>query len=329
MKVLITGANGFLGNNITRYFINQGIQVRAIVRPESNLLSLKDSDAEIFKGSFLNPTDVKNALLGCQVVIHAASYTSQKLDNYKTFQTVNIDGTDQLLQLSLDAGVDRFIYVGSANAFSPGTIQNPGNEHSSFNKLQYESYYMKSKYEAQNHVIQFYKEYNFPAFVVNPTFMLGKYDSKPSSGQLLLMAYAKNVMPVPSGGKNFIHVEDVASAIFNSINRGEPGECYLLGNENLHFNTFFHKMQTVCGFPKHQFQIPSLPLKIAGLGGSLWGKLSGKHLDFNHVNTRILTTDYFYTSAKAKSKLQLPQTPIETAIKDALDWFKEIGSIKT
>ncbi len=327
MRVLLTGANGLLGSNIARHLLKRGIEVNAIVRPTSNLISLKGIDINLIEGNFLNSTDVRKALEGCEIVIHAASSTSQKQGSYESHKAINVDGTDLLLELSLNAGVDRFIYVGSSNAFSPGTKENPGNEYSPFSDFQYCSNYMRSKYEAQQHVLQFYKNYNFPVVVVNPTFMLGKYDSKPSSGQILLMSYRRRFMPVPVGGKNFIHVEDVATAIVNSIEKGELGECYLLGNENLYLSSFYDKMKSVCGYPQHQIKLPSISLKLAGYGADIWSKMTGKHSDFNSVNAKLLSSEYFYSSEKAVRKLDLPQTPIEIAIEDALEWFAESGII--
>jgi dihydroflavonol-4-reductase len=187
---------------------------------------------------------------------------------------------------------------------------------------------MRSKYEAQMLVMDFVKNYNLPAIVVNPTFMLGKYDIKPSSGQLPLMAWGKQVMPCPPGGKNFIHVNDVASGIIQSIRQGKPGNCYLMGNENLSYQEFFRKMKAVCGFPKHLIPIPGAWIMAAGQAGSLYERLSGKISRLNHANAPLLCAGNYYTARKAIKELQLPQTPIEQAISDALEWFEAYGYLK-
>ena len=299
-----------------------------MVRESSNLLSLSGSGAELFKGDFLNRSELQKALSGCEVVVHTAANTSQWPTAYAHYQKINVEGVRLLLEASLDEGVERFVFVSSANAFGPGTKENPGNESSVFTPAQFRSGYMRSKYEAQQLVLNFVEKHRFPAVVVNPTFMLGKYDAKPSSGQILLMADGKNLMFCPSGGKNFVHVEDVADGIVSAIQQGKAGECYLLANENLSYVEFFSKMKAVCGYPRQLVRLPRQVLSVAEYAGSLYEKITGKPAKLNHINAQFLQTENYYSPAKAIRELRLPQTPIERAIEDALGWFGENGYLK-
>ncbi len=296
-----------------------------MVRENSNLLSLKNTNPEIVKGNFMDRHNLQQALSGCRVVIHVAANTSQWPSAYKYYQKVNVDGAQFMLEECKKAGVERFIFVGSANAFGPGTKENPGNETTPFTSLQYQSGYMRSKYEAQQLVLNFYQKHNFPAIVVNPTFMLGKYDAKPSSGQMLLMAHGKQLMPYPPGGKNFVHVEDAATGIVNAIEMGKNGACYLLANENLTYQEFFTMMKAVSGYPERLVKILPPILNIAGSTGSLYEKIFHKPAKLNQINAQLLQADNYYSSGKAQKELQLPQTPIEQAINDSLEWFEEFG----
>jgi dihydroflavonol-4-reductase len=325
MKVLITGANSLLGSNLARKLLQGNDEVKAMVRESSNLLSLKDTNPEIVKGNFMDRHNLQQALADCRVVVHVAANTSQWPSAYKYYQKVNVDGVQFMLEECKKAGVERFIFVGSANAFGPGTKENPGNETTPFTSLQYQSGYMRSKYEAQQLVLDFHQKHNFPAIVVNPTFMLGKHDAKPSSGQMLLMAHGKKLMPYPAGGKNFVHVEDAATGIVNAIEMGENGACYLLANENLTYQEFFTTMKAVSGYPQQLVKIPRPILNIAGSFGSAYEKAVRKPTKLNQVNAQLLQADNYYSSAKAQKELQLPQTPIDQAIKDSLEWFEEFG----
>ncbi|WP_299578859.1 NAD-dependent epimerase/dehydratase family protein [uncultured Sunxiuqinia sp.] len=325
MKVLVTGANSLLGSNLTRKLLQAGYKVKAMVRETSNLRSLEGVCPEWFKGDFTNAAHVRQALTGCQAVIHAAANTSQWPSAYEHYKAANVDGVKRMLKESRLAGVERFILVGSANAFGPGSKSNPGNESTPFTPLQYQSGYMRSKFEAQQLALNFHQKHGFPVTVVNPTFMLGKYDAKPSSGQLLLMAYGKRQMPCPSGGKNFVHVDDVATGIVSAIERGQPGACYLLAHENLSYEAFFKKMQAVSTYPKRLIKIPKPLLSLAGTAGSCYENLTGKPAKLNSINAPLLQADNYYSPAKAVRELQLPQTPIEQAIHDALNWFNKQG----
>ncbi|MGD9928716.1 MAG: NAD-dependent epimerase/dehydratase family protein [Mangrovibacterium sp.] len=327
MKALITGANGLLGSNLARQLLKANYEVRAMVRESSNLLSLRGSDVEWFRGNVLDARDLKKALTGCQVVVHAAANTAQWPSDYSFYQPINVDGTRLLLDESRKAGIERFIYVGSANAFGPGSKEKPGTEESPFTNIQRQSGYMRSKYEAQQLVLEFHQRHGFPTLVVNPAFMLGKYDAKPSSGQLLLMAHKKQLMFYPTGGKNFVHVEDVACGIIRAIENGTPGECYLLAGQNLSYREFFMKMQHVCGYPKQLIHLPKPIILAAGWAGTFYERLTGKPARLNRTNARLLMAENYYSPEKAIHELQLPQTPVEQAITDALEWFGEMGKL--
>ncbi len=324
MNVLVTGANGLLASNLVRELLHSGYQVRGMVRESSNLLSLKGVDAELIKGEINNLADVRKAFAGCEVVIHAAANTSQWPTNYDAYKRTNVDATQLLLDEAVRRNIEKFIFVGSANAFDPGTMEKPGTEESTFSETG-KSGYMISKYIAQGLVINEYRRSGLPAIVVNPTFMLGKYDSKPSSGQIILMAHGKTLMVCPSGGKNFVHVGDVAKAIVNSISKGTPGECYLLANENLTYDNFFKKMNLVAGFPQKQILLSKSLVTMAGVIGSLVENVSKKPARLNAVNARLLCADNYYSAAKAIRELNMPQTPITQAIEDAMEWFEQYG----
>ncbi len=324
MKVLVTGANGLLASNLVRELLQSGYEVRGMVRESSNLLSLKKVDVELFKGEITNQADVRKAFAGCEVVVHAAANTSQWPTNYEAYKRINVDATHLILDEAIRRNVERFIFVSSANAFDPGSKEEPGTEDSSFS-LKGKSGYMMSKQVAQNLVLDEFRRSGLPAVVVNPTFMLGKYDAKPSSGQIILMAHQKSLMAYPSGGKNFVHVADTARGIVNAISRGTAGECYLLAGENLSYREFFEKVRLVHGHPQRLVRIPRAAICLAGNLGSLYETLSGKPAKLNSVNARLLCTDNYYSSDKAIRELDMPQTPVNKAIEDALEWFSQYG----
>lgn len=324
MKVLVTGANGLLASNLVRELLGSGYEVRAMVRESSNLLSLKKVDVEFFKGEITNPADVRNASSGCEVVIHAAANTNQWPTDYEAYKKTNVDATRLLLDEAVRRDTEKFIFVSSANAFDPGTKENPGTENSPFT-TNGKSGYMMSKYLAQKMVLEECNRSGLPAVVVNPAFMLGKYDAKPSSGQIILMAHQKSAMFYPPGGKNFVHVADVAKAIVNSIHLGKVGESYLLANENLTYREFFEKLRLIHGKPHNLVKLPHNVIQFAGKLGSIYERMVQKPAKLNSINARLLCTDNYYSSAKAVRELQMPQTPVSQAIEDALEWFKQYG----
>ncbi|MBL7138791.1 MAG: NAD-dependent epimerase/dehydratase family protein [Bacteroidales bacterium] len=323
MKVIVTGANGLLGANIVRELVNRDYDVRIFARETSDLSGLKGVEFERINGDILDPEAIDRAVKGCDYVIHSAANTSQWPTTYDHYEPVNVTGTKHMIEAVKKHAVKRFVFVSSANAFGNGTREKPGTELFEFNGFHIGSGYMISKFVAQQVVLEEVEKNRLPAVVVNPTFMIGPYDSKPSSGQIIVMGMGKKVQVSPPGGKNFVHVRDAAVATCNALIMGRIGECYLLANENLSYREFFALLNKVTGETPSYLGLPGAVLKTIGAFGTLFEKLFRKPAPLSLVNARLLCLDNYYSGKKAVEALQLPQTPIEEAIREAIAWFRE------
>lgn len=322
-KVLVTGANGFLGANVVRKLSANGFLVKAMVRKGSSILSLKDAKYEVFDGEITNTKDVLEAVSDCDYVIHSAAQTSQYPSNLEAYTKVNIEATKFLIEASKQANIRRFIFISTANCFTNGSIKNPGTESSGFMPWVEGSGYAYSKYLAQEEVLREVKENGFPAIVVNPTFMIGPYDSKPSSGKLLLYALKNRILFYPPGGKSFVDVNNAAEAISNALYDGIVGECYLLAGENLTYKRFFTEVGNLSGKRKILIPIPKFFLLAIGKLTDTFQRYFSLPLPLNSTNARLLGLDNYFSNQKAQTKLSLKKTEIEKSIKLALNWFNQ------
>jgi dihydroflavonol-4-reductase len=327
MKVFVTGANGLLGSNVVRELIKEGHEVRIFVRPDANMLGLQGVRCDIIKGDLLNEQDLISATAGYDAIIHAAANTSQWPVELRFYEAVNVKGTVNVLTAVKKNNVKKFIYVSTANAFGYGTKAKPGTEQTEYAFHDLKSGYITSKYLAQKLVLDEYKKTGIPAIVVNPTFMIGPYDSKPSSGKIIQMGLNRKIQVFPAGGKNFIHVRDAAIGVCNAINYGQPGECYLLANENLTYREFYNKLNVVADQHPLMVGLPGFFIRSAGAMGSMVEKIINKPLSLNSVNAKLLVIGNYYTGQKAVARLKMPQTGIEAAIHEAIAWWKETGTI--
>lgn len=327
MKVLLTGGNGFLAANTIRELVRRSINVRAMVRPTSNLRSLDGIDCELVYGNITHSEDVLRAVKGCDIIIHAAANTSQNNSDYNDYVDVNVAATENLLKASLRCDVQRFIFVSTASAFCPGTKSNPGNENRPACYPFTGSGYSLSKIHAQKMVLDYSKSTGLDTVVVNPAFMIGPFDAKPSSGKIILMNYGKKIIFVPPGGKSFIDVRDAAAGVCNAIEMGRRGECYLLANENLTFSEFYLRLQSVARLRYYRMRVPGPLVKTLGLFGEFATK-TGIKTDLNSINSKILCIGNYFSAEKAVKELQLPQKTIDGAIADSLKWFTENGYIE-
>ncbi|MBK9192635.1 MAG: hypothetical protein IPM77_14675 [Crocinitomicaceae bacterium] len=177
-------------------------------------------------------------------------------------------------------------------------------------------------------VLEAVKNNDLNAVVVHPTFMIGPYDSRPSSGEMILGVYKRKIPGYTLGGKNFVPVKDVAVGIANAIQMGKKGECYILGGENLTYYEAFNKMAAVLEVKPPRLKLPSDLVITLGWINSVMAKIFRYKPGLTYQLARLATGNHYYSSKKAIVELAFPQTPIENAIKECKEWFEQNGYLK-
>lgn len=325
MKVLITGANGLLGTHVTQVLLKRNYKVRAVVRKGSNQQSLKGLNIELFKARITDEIAMEKAVAGCDFVIHVAAQTSQTPSDVEAFRKVNIDSTRFLIKVCKKVGIKRFVFVSSANCFGNGSKEFPGNEQSDFLPWLKNSGYAYSKYLAQQLVLQEVDKNGLEAVIVNPTFIIGANDVKPSSGQIFAHVLNKKLVFYPPGGKNFVDAEIVAFGVVSAMEKGKKGECYLLAGENYTYLDFFKKVQTINQQKTIFIPIPNWILMMAGSMGSLFEKIFYFPVQLTKTNAQMLCLGNYFSPEKAINELDLKIVPVEQSIEKAILWFKSNG----
>ena len=325
MKVLVTGPDGLLGSNLVRVLIDKGYETRVLVQHGKNGNSLNGLDVEVIRGDILDYNSLVSAVDGCSVVLHAAANTSTNPPRSSTVRNINIEGTKNILRAVRKRGIERFVHVGTTNSFGFGSKDNPGDETFPYTAGKYKLDYFNSKYEAQQIVLREVEEHGLPAVIVNPTFLVGPYDSKPGFGAVIIALCYQKLKTVPVGGRNYIHVRDVAVGIVNAITMGRTGQCYILGNQNLSYEEVFNMVCRILDVPPPNFHVGPLVAKLYGFFCQVVAAVTRNPSGLNYAIANIACDEHYYTAQKAVDELALPQTPIETAIEEACVWFKENG----
>jgi len=277
-----------------------------------------------YYGNILHPHDLDACIQWKDFVVHCAASTSVYPARDECVNRINIEGTRNIADACLKHRVQRLIYIGTANSFGYGSIpENLGKEGNSYTSAKYGLDYMDSKRKAMELILEYVRDKKLPAVIVNPTFMIGPYDSKPSSGAMIL-ALCKGKLPgYTTGGKNYIAAKDVVVAIANALTHGRIGECYILGHENLTYKEAFERFAKVAGVKPPILKLGDGTVKFYGILNSLFARL----LKFQPVLTKEMAAvscdRHYYSSKKAIDELKLPQTPIEVAVKECLEWYRE------
>ncbi|PKP03375.1 MAG: NAD-dependent dehydratase [Bacteroidetes bacterium HGW-Bacteroidetes-6] len=322
MKVLVTGANGFLASHIVRNLLQNGYEVRAMLRVGASAPALHGLNIEFFRGNITDSNEVMNAVEGCDYVIHAAADTSQHYRHVSEYFPTNVLATGYIINAVQKHNCKRLVFVSTANTFGSGTHSAPGNENSPQSPLFSSSGYAVSKLMAQNLVVQNCWSELLDAVVVNPSFMLGSLDYKPSSGKIFQMILGKKIVFYPPGGKNFVSVLSVSKAIVNALTMGKSGQAFLLTGVDCSYREFFSKVIQKAKQKSLLVPIPGFLLRLLGFLGSIIQKI-GVNTSLTTVNTAILCEKFSYSNKRAIEALNLENTSIDSLVDECLDWFKD------
>ncbi|AFZ53390.1 hopanoid-associated sugar epimerase [Cyanobacterium aponinum] len=319
-RVFVTGATGFVGANLVRLLLQENYQVRALVRKNADLTNVKNLDIELVEGS-LNDENLYNKMIGCDYLFHvAALYSLWSKDKELLYQT-NVLGTKNVFHAARKANIKRTIYTSSVAAIGvrkDGVLADENYQSPVENLI---GNYKKSKYYAEQEAHLAIKS-GQDIVIVNPSTPIGAYDLKPTPTGEIIVRFLRGKMPgFVNTGLNFIDVQDVAKGHILALEKGKTGERYILGNQNLTLAEFLDKLARIANksAPKVKFPV-WFPLAVAYLDEYVLSKL-GKNPSVAVEAVKMSSQYMFYNSQKAVKELGLPQTDIDKAIRDAVNWL--------
>ncbi|PWW19402.1 nucleoside-diphosphate-sugar epimerase [Chryseobacterium sp. AG844] len=317
-KVCVTGATGLLGTNVILKLLQNGYSVIALVRKKSSWLGEENENLKLVEADLL--CDISGQLTDIDSIIHVAAETRQNLIRYDEYRKVNYEAVVNLFTHAELMGVEKFLFVSTANTLGFGNTAFRGTEKAPQIYPFTHSLYAQSKQAAEDYLLKNSK--NTEVIIVNPTLMIGAYDSKPSSGKIIFWVWKKKLVFYPKGGKNFVHVEDAANGVVNAVEKGKNGEKYLLANENLSYREFFKKVNRITRQNPIMIPIPNKLLSFLGLIGDVLRKFKIK-TDLSSSNMKALQISNYYSNQKSIEELGVQYQPIDKAIEDAVQYFIE------
>lgn len=326
IRAFVTGGTGFIGANLVRLLAAEGYLVRALVRSSSNLDNLRDLDVELVTGD-LNDPNLWQQMQGCQVLFHVAAHYSLWQRDRQLLYDYNVLGTRNVLACARKAKIERTIYTSSVAAIGvgePGKLIDETHQ-SPVEKLV--GHYKKSKFWAEQEAMQAVKS-GQDIVVVNPSSPIGGFDIKPTPTGDIILRFLRRQMPFYlDTGLNFIDVRDVALGHLLALEKGQKGDRYILGHENLTLKQILDQLAQLTGLKAPQNSIPPwIPLSVAWIDERILAPL-GKAPSVPLDGVRMAHQPMYYDASKAVRELGLPQSSILTALKDAVDWFVTHGYV--
>jgi dihydroflavonol-4-reductase len=325
MRVLVTGATGLLGVEIVRELLSRGHAVRALVRPASALAGLEGMAVEIARGDVLEAESVRAALAGQEGLVHAAGVPRIGAEAARTF-AVNVRGVEVVLEEALRAGISRAV-VTSSTAVLGGTRRpfvadeaTPGNAEA------LGIGYFVSKLRGERAALAVAAR-GLPLVVVRPAYVLGPGDTHGSSAAIVVALARRRIPGWVDGGASVCDVRDVARGHAEALQRGRPGEVYVLGGHNLEMQDLMARICAAAGVPRP----PRIPYPAAFAAAALqeaWAKLRGRRPPTTRDLVRSAALYTWVSSAKAERELGYSVRPVEEMIVDTLRFALDTGRLR-
>jgi len=327
-KVLITGATGFIGNHVTRLCLEQGDQVRVMVMPGEDRSPLDGMDVEFVEGNLLDPESLVKAVGGVEKLYHLAALFAVWTKDPDLHYKINVEGARHMMNAAKAAGVEKIVYTSSIAAIGTDGKGTPSTEKTPFNSWHFASEYIMSKYISHLEVKGMVKD-GLPVTMVMPALPFGPGDRAPTpTGTMIIRTLKGEMKNYWDGGVCPVDVRDVAAGHVLAMEKGRIGESYLLGNSqtNMTNRELLQLIGRVAGMDNVATKeiSRSMMLRVARIA-EFFSKITGKAPITTYKNTMFIMEHFYVDASKAVEELGMPQTPIETAIQDSIEWFRANG----
>jgi dihydroflavonol-4-reductase len=321
MDVLVTGATGFVGANVARLLHAEGYRVRVLARQTSSLAALEGCPVHVVRGDILDLDALRPAVEGCSLVFHAAADYRLWAPNPAELYRNNVDGTRTVLEACARAGIERVVYTSSVGTLGLPRDGTPGTETTPVTLDDMIGPYKRSKFLAER-VAEEYAAGGLGVVIVNPTNPIGPWEVKPTPTGRMIMDYLLGRMfGTLDTGLNLIHVNDVACGHLLAARRGRVGEKYILGCDNYSLAEIFRLLEGITGIRAPRLRLPHALIFMVALVNEGLARATGWPPRVPLTGVRMARKRMYFSAEKAVRELGLPQTPVEQALQEAVDWF--------
>lgn len=324
MRVLVTGATGLVGNNVVRLLLDRGVTVRVLARTTSDPRPLQGLSVEVAAGDVRDDDSIRSAMEGVTHVVHSAAHVHIGWTGLELQRAINVEGTRHVGEAALAAGA-RMVHVSSVDALGIGQLNQVADEDTP-RVGNTPCSYVTTKREAEESLQKIITR-GLNATIVNPGFMLGPWDWKPSSGRMLLGVGRRFAPLAPTGGCSICDVQDVAAGIVAALERGVAGRNYILAGYNHSYLDLWRLFARVGGSRPAIMKLGPAQRFLAGRAGDWWGRLTGKEPDVNSAAIAMSSLNHFYQSTRARAELGFTNRPLEETVQNAWSWFQTHGYV--
>jgi dihydroflavonol-4-reductase len=333
LKAFVTGATGFLGSHVARVLAEQGAELRLLIRPTSNLKNLEgllsqSTKAETAVGDLRDAASLEKAMSGCDTVFHvAADYRLWVRDPDEMYRS-NVGGTRAILEAARKQGIRRVVYTSSVATMGFTSDGHPADEDSPVSLADMIGPYKRSKFMAEQ-IARDAGRNGMAVITVNPTTPVGEQDVKPTPTGRIVVDFLKRKFPAyVETGLNLVDVRECARGHVAALERGRPGERYILGGENLTLKQILDALGKITGLPSPKIKLPYFFAFATGVvDEAITGRILKREPRATVDTVRMGKKKMFASSDKAERELGWKIVPVEDALRRAVEWFRANGYV--
>ncbi|MEO7263290.1 MAG: NAD-dependent epimerase/dehydratase family protein [Ferruginibacter sp.] len=325
MKVLVTGASGYLGNKLAMELARSGNKVHALIRSDASTKYLQHANIRIFYGDILDKKKVLDAIENCSQVYHTAACVSVWESDPSVYYAVNVQGTRNVLDAALNAGVEKFVFTSTCGAIGYSLSDPIGeDEAQSYNEF---SDYDESKRQAEEMVFA-YRVRGLEVVIVSPTKIYGPGHTSHAltTNTVIKKFIEKGITFVPAPGSFKIclaFIDDVVNGHIMAMEKGKSGGKYILGGINCSYLEFFSQIRELAFCKGKIIPLSKNVLKVIGHLLKLNYKITGRHPAFAAKRVSYVFHDYIFCSDKAINQLGYRITPLHEALTETIGYLKK------
>lgn len=328
MKCFVTGATGFIGNNLVKELVENQHEVHALVRSKHKLTDDLKRKIEIFEGDLQDQEQIDRAIKGCDAVFHMAAYANIWSKDKLLARRTNVEGTHKVLTAAMKNGVEKMVFTSSAATLLPSENGEEVDETFPVPETYYTDY-ETTKREAELLCKDFVKQ-DLHVVIVQPPRVFGPgMMSKSNSVTLMIKKYINGTWRIiPGNGKqvgNYVFIDDVVNGHIKALEQGKAGESYILGGTNFSYNEFFDALKEASGKDFNMFHLP-FPIMLAVSKFELFAaETFGKKPLITPPWIKRYMQNRPISSKKAMDEIEYTITPIDKAIAKTINWLNVNG----
>jgi nucleoside-diphosphate-sugar epimerase len=324
MKILVTGATGYIGNRLAQTLAEAGNMVHILVRDLQSANLPLHTNIKVFAGDITDIGSIARAIDGCTQVYHAAAMTNIYTKDPSAIFEVNVSGTQNMLTVSKEARVEKLVFTSTCSVFGP-SILDPTREDDK-RIIRYTNNYEKSKSVAEN-LVKEYSSKGLQTVTVDLTKVFGPgIETHAMSVNRVIRDFIAGkicVHPMPSSIiSNYVFIDDAVKGHILAMQKGISGEKYIIGGENVSYTDFFDALRNITGTYGRVIAVPKFIALAIGWLNLVKGNITGKDPFFTHKEAKLIYFNRAFSSRKAHTQFGYEITPFTNALRQTISFFK-------